>query len=205
MISAYFLLPKQETINYSSTIIVTSQNVTRFAIGDFSHCEDRTDSGIQYVGTDCAACGPHQTSYRKTRDIPATYINTFLITQGIRMLWPQFFRSHRTGSLHTRFVPSQLPTVCSIEFETTWFERKLSLRIETCIEWPLNMLKEQSVLPDNKTIAREVNELFSMDHGTNEKWGWLLSYPGSSLSDQEKTAQKRMETRQEKERSKYFV
>ena len=59
--------------------------------------------------------------------------------------------------------------VCSVEFEPTWFECTLSLRIEAGMKSPLNMLKEGSVLPDNAASAREANKPSSVDRGPNER------------------------------------
>ena len=65
------------------------QNVRKFATGDFLHCEDRADSGIEDVRMYCIASGPHKSSYRKTSYTPAIYMNIFLKAEGIRLLWTQ--------------------------------------------------------------------------------------------------------------------
>ena len=70
--------------------------------------------------------------------------------------------------LCTHFVPLQLSTVVSIEFEQTWFESKLSLRIEAGTKLPLNMLKG-SVLTDNTASAHEANEA-EENCGSHPSW-----------------------------------
>ena len=67
-------LPRKAGDN-SCAIIMTFENVIRFATSNILHCEDRANGGFEHVGTYCAAGGPHKTSYRKPIYAPATCMN----------------------------------------------------------------------------------------------------------------------------------